>query len=273
MNWLVRELAGAEFGDIRLTGRMMRLVEKLSERPGASVPEACGDMAAAKAAYRFWKNEAVSVERILESHVQETASRASEHSVVLVAQDTTEINLTGHQRNNRPGLFGLDRVPRIDDAQSPGHFAGRNAAGRPARTFLDTATGREGQTEDPQQEENRREREPTLAGRRNRGGSRLAGTSASGRGRRSRVGPLRPVCHAPPQPNGPVGANTGSATPRGTSGEASRRRDRREPGADDARMLELLEPYRGHRWRVIRLLWANGVHAPRRGPRRARRFT
>jgi hypothetical protein len=32
-------------------------------------------------------------------------------------------------------------------------------------------------------------------------------------------------------------------------------------------MLELLEPYRGHRFRVIRLLWMNGVQAPRRGPR------
>jgi hypothetical protein len=32
-------------------------------------------------------------------------------------------------------------------------------------------------------------------------------------------------------------------------------------------MLELLEPYRGHRGRVIRLLEAAGIGAPRRGPR------
>lgn len=44
-----------------------------------------------------------------------------------------------------------------------------------------------------------------------------------------------------------------------------------EPRGNDPRMLELLEPYRGHRFRVIRLLWAGGVHAPRRGPRRALR--
>ena len=41
----------------------------------------------------------------------------------------------------------------------------------------------------------------------------------------------------------------------------------REPRADDARMLELLEPYRGHRGRVIRLLKQAGVHAPKFGPR------
>jgi 3-methyladenine DNA glycosylase/8-oxoguanine DNA glycosylase len=40
-----------------------------------------------------------------------------------------------------------------------------------------------------------------------------------------------------------------------------------EPRSDDARMLELLEPYRGQRFRAIHLLWAAGVHAPRRGPK------
>ena len=40
-----------------------------------------------------------------------------------------------------------------------------------------------------------------------------------------------------------------------------------EPRASEERMLELLEPYRGHRFRVILLLWMNGVSAPRRGPR------
>ncbi len=40
-----------------------------------------------------------------------------------------------------------------------------------------------------------------------------------------------------------------------------------EARADDARMLELLEPFRGHRGRVCRLLEAAGIHAPRFGPR------
>lgn len=40
-----------------------------------------------------------------------------------------------------------------------------------------------------------------------------------------------------------------------------------EPRATDDRMLELLEPWRGHRGRVLRLLGAAGHAAPRRGPR------
>jgi 3-methyladenine DNA glycosylase/8-oxoguanine DNA glycosylase len=42
-----------------------------------------------------------------------------------------------------------------------------------------------------------------------------------------------------------------------------------EPRGDDARMLELLEPWRGHRARVVRLLEASGIEAPRYGPRHA----
>ena len=44
-----------------------------------------------------------------------------------------------------------------------------------------------------------------------------------------------------------------------------------EPRADDARMLELLEPYRGQRGRVQRLLEVGRVLAPRYGPRVAPR--
>jgi 3-methyladenine DNA glycosylase/8-oxoguanine DNA glycosylase len=44
-----------------------------------------------------------------------------------------------------------------------------------------------------------------------------------------------------------------------------------EPRADDVRMLELLEPYRAHRGRVIRLIVSAGIRAPRYGPRLAPR--
>jgi len=40
------------------------------------------------------------------------------------------------------------------------------------------------------------------------------------------------------------------------------------PRSTDERMLEILEPYRGHRARVIRLIIAAGIGAPRFGPRK-----
>ncbi len=45
----------------------------------------------------------------------------------------------------------------------------------------------------------------------------------------------------------------------------------REPRATDERMLELLAPYAGQRGRVVRLLEASGIRAPRYGPRLAPR--
>lgn len=43
-----------------------------------------------------------------------------------------------------------------------------------------------------------------------------------------------------------------------------------ERRADDARMVELLEPYRPHRARVVRLAFLSGVRPPRRAPGRPR---
>jgi 3-methyladenine DNA glycosylase/8-oxoguanine DNA glycosylase len=40
------------------------------------------------------------------------------------------------------------------------------------------------------------------------------------------------------------------------------------PRSSDERMLELLDPYRGHRARVIRLLTMSGISAPKFGPRK-----
>ena len=39
------------------------------------------------------------------------------------------------------------------------------------------------------------------------------------------------------------------------------------PRASDERMLELLEPYRGHRARAVRLIEHAGIGAPRYGPK------
>ena len=37
--------------------------------------------------------------------------------------------------------------------------------------------------------------------------------------------------------------------------------------SDDEEMLRLLEPYAGHRFRVVNLVWQSGIEAPRRGPK------
>lgn len=104
---MCRELVRAEFGDERLTRRLMRIVEAWSGQPTAGIP----DLGAkeAKAAYRFFDNLRVGAEGILQPHRQRTVERAAPLAEVLVAQDTTEINLTDHPAAEGLGHLGNPR--------------------------------------------------------------------------------------------------------------------------------------------------------------------
>jgi Transposase DNA-binding/Transposase Tn5 dimerisation domain len=92
--WIAEETATAEFGDERLAHRYRLLLDQLGSQPSLSIPAACGGRADVEAAYRFFDNPRVDEEAILAPHVRATEERIASESVVLVAQDTTEIDLT-----------------------------------------------------------------------------------------------------------------------------------------------------------------------------------
>ena len=68
MGWAATEFETIDLGDERRNKRAIRLVERLSAQPTASVPQACGDWADTIAAYRFFNNEAVDWRAILGAH-------------------------------------------------------------------------------------------------------------------------------------------------------------------------------------------------------------
>ena len=105
MDWVIRELLGAEFGDTRLSERLIKVTTALGRNPTASVPEACGSAAAAKAAYRFWDHPAVTCEAILKPHIESTVRRAAGERVVLAVQDGTGINLSRHHATQGLGYL------------------------------------------------------------------------------------------------------------------------------------------------------------------------
>ncbi len=96
IDWSGAELATVALGDLRRDLRLMRIVDSLVKRPEQSLPAVFDSSAEVKAAYRFFENDAIEPQAILAAHASSTARRAREHSVVLVAQDTTEINLSDH---------------------------------------------------------------------------------------------------------------------------------------------------------------------------------
>jgi hypothetical protein len=89
MSWTVSEVAEGGLCDWRLQRRLVQLLERLSERPTASIPAACRGWAETQAAYRFLSNERVEAGEIREGHSRATLKRMACEPVVLIVQDTT----------------------------------------------------------------------------------------------------------------------------------------------------------------------------------------
>ncbi len=93
-SWAVEEMSDADLADERLEKRLALILSALGERPTASIPAACGGHAETTAAYRFFNNENAVPQAILQPHYQRTRQRIAENRVVLMIQDTTELDLT-----------------------------------------------------------------------------------------------------------------------------------------------------------------------------------
>jgi hypothetical protein len=97
MSWAATEFESLDLGDPRRNRRAIHLIEKLSAKPTASIPGACGDWADTIGAYRFFNNEAVEWPAILAPHIQNSVSRMAAHDVVLCIQDITELDFNGQK--------------------------------------------------------------------------------------------------------------------------------------------------------------------------------
>lgn len=102
-SWAAAELHAVDLGDPRRNRRLIQLVEALAARPAATLPEACHSWAATKAAYRFWDNPHVSPEAIRNAHARSTGAALASHALVLVIQDTTQLDFTAHPKTRGLG--------------------------------------------------------------------------------------------------------------------------------------------------------------------------
>lgn len=108
------ELLGIDLGDQRLNERAVKLLETLSRQPMVSINAACGGLAETTAAYRFFDNEKVTAENILEPHAAATVERMRGHSVVLLIQDTTELDFSAHPPEGSGPLRSLQTRGYLD---------------------------------------------------------------------------------------------------------------------------------------------------------------
>jgi hypothetical protein len=106
--WAEQEFGACEMGDRRLTRRLVKIVGAEAAQPGASHAQAAGgDAHQLKACYRFLNNEApeLDVTSILQTHRTQTLRRMKCHAVVLIPQDTTDLNFS-----SRPQCTGLGQT-------------------------------------------------------------------------------------------------------------------------------------------------------------------
>lgn len=92
--WVVDEMKTAELRDKRLNDRMQEILNQLGSRPTGSIPNACGGHAETTAAYRFFDNDRVHFGNVLQPHIDASLRRIEGRPSVILAQDTTEVDLT-----------------------------------------------------------------------------------------------------------------------------------------------------------------------------------
>jgi hypothetical protein len=92
--WVIEEMKTADLNDKRLDSRLREVLSQLGSRPVVSIPAACGGHAEMTAAYRFFDNEKVTFDKVLRPHQAATRQRLASQPIAILAQDTTELDLT-----------------------------------------------------------------------------------------------------------------------------------------------------------------------------------
>ena len=106
--WATLEFGGANFGDKRLTSRLINIADRFSEAPEDPINQACNGWAETKAAYRFFQNDNIDQNKILKTHVEHTVERSKKEQTILAIQDTSYISWR-HPKTK--GLGVISRTP------------------------------------------------------------------------------------------------------------------------------------------------------------------
>jgi len=100
--------------NVRLVNRLRTILGSMSRKPSLKFPAGCNGRAEVKAAYRFLDNEHVTFVSVLQPHRDATLERIREQPVVLIPQDTTELDLT-RPHEMMAGVGPLNSTSRVGE--------------------------------------------------------------------------------------------------------------------------------------------------------------
>jgi hypothetical protein len=104
--WAAQQFGSVELGDHRLDRRAVAMAAKVAARPDASLPNQMEDSKALGRAYGLLNNERVSMEALLAPVCQHTLEAARGVPLVLMVEDTTELDYTAHPSKEGLGPIG-----------------------------------------------------------------------------------------------------------------------------------------------------------------------
>lgn len=108
---MVTEFQDFESGDARLDTRVVMIATDMMRNPEMSINRASKSRASSKAAYRFFNNELVTAEKLMQAHVSASLERikSQDSKVVLAIMDTAYLNFDSHLAKKDMGVIGTRR--------------------------------------------------------------------------------------------------------------------------------------------------------------------
>lgn len=107
--WSERTFGGVQLHDLRRTRRAVQAASKLAENPLDSLPAQMQTWKETKALYRWLDEPDVTFAALREPHLQQTREQAHGSPVVLLVQDTTDIDLSHRHKISGVGQIGNER--------------------------------------------------------------------------------------------------------------------------------------------------------------------
>src|SRR6266478_4323210 len=108
-SWAGRTFGGVQLHDRRRTRRAVQAASKLAENPLGSLPAQMQTWKESQALYRLLDEPDVTFAALMQPHFQQTREQALSTPVVLLVQDTTDIDLSHRHKISGVGQIGNER--------------------------------------------------------------------------------------------------------------------------------------------------------------------
>ncbi len=107
--WAEQTFGSVQLHDLRRTRRAVQAATNLAENPLGSLPAQMHTWKETKAVYRLLDEPDVTFAALMQPHFQQTRKQATSSPVILLVQDTTDIDLSHRRKISGVGQIGNER--------------------------------------------------------------------------------------------------------------------------------------------------------------------